>query len=108
MQKKKRSSSLFSIVVLMVSLIAVSGWAGFKRINELNPGDPVTVKFFRLDNGWTVYITENHEEPCFCAEISVRAGSEYDPSHFSHLAHYLENMLFKGQQSFGRLDYENE
>ena len=61
-----------------------------------------------LQNGLTVYLSPNTEEPRFYAEIITRAGSKHDPSTNTGLAHYLEHLLFKGTQNFGTLDYEKE
>ena len=61
-----------------------------------------------LENGLTVYLSPNHEEPRFYAEIITRAGSKHDPATNTGLAHYLEHLLFKGTSSFGTVDYENE
>jgi predicted Zn-dependent peptidase len=61
-----------------------------------------------LENGLTIYLSPNQEEPRFYAEIITRAGSKHDPSTNTGLAHYLEHLLFKGTQSFGTLDFEKE
>jgi predicted Zn-dependent peptidase len=61
-----------------------------------------------LDNGLTIYLSPNQEEPRFYAEIITRAGSKHDPATNTGLAHYLEHLLFKGTQSFGTLDFEKE
>ena len=81
---------------------------GYRRINEANPEDPLDAHIFELDNGLQVFLTENHEEPRFYAEIAVRAGSKHDPADGTGLAHYLEHLLFKGNQNLGTLDYESE
>lgn len=70
--------------------------------------DPMGVHIYRLDNGLTVYLTENHETPRFYAEVIVRAGSKHDPAESTGLAHYLEHMLFKGTGRIGTLDYDRE
>ncbi|MBI1924770.1 insulinase family protein, partial [Candidatus Poribacteria bacterium] len=105
-----RRHVLFHVFVfaLILSLIASTGWAGYKRINAPNPADGMSVQIYQLDNGLTVYLTENHEEPRFYAEVAVRAGSKHDPPEATGIAHYLEHMLFKGTQNFGTLDYEKE
>ncbi len=82
--------------------------AGYRRINTANPEDPLDAHIFELDNGLQVYLTENHEEPRFYAEIAVRAGSKHDPADGTGLAHYLEHLLFKGNQNLGTLNYEAE
>ena len=46
---------------------------GYRRINTPNPDDPLAAHIYELDNGLQVYLTENHEEPRFYAEIAVRA-----------------------------------
>jgi len=81
---------------------------GYSRINTPNENDPLDAQIFELDNGLRVYLTENHEEPRFYAEIAVRAGSKHDPIDGTGLAHYLEHLLFKGNQNLGSLDYERE
>ncbi|MDO9478809.1 MAG: insulinase family protein [Pseudohongiella sp.] len=81
---------------------------GYKRLYPANPDDPLDAHIFELDNGLQVYLTANHEEPRFYAEIAVRAGSKHDPADATGLAHYLEHLLFKGNQTMGTLDYEAE
>src|SRR5256886_8806226 len=66
------------------------------------------LQIHQLDNGLTIYLTENHETPRFEAQIAVRAGSKQDPAESTGLAHYLEHMLFKGTTKVGTLDYEKE
>ena len=68
------------------------------------PGDPMGVVVRRLDNGLTVMISPNHEEPRIAAWITVRAGSAKDPADATGMAHYLEHMLFKGTSRLGTLD----
>lgn len=82
--------------------------AEYKRINKPDPADPMAVEIFRLDNGLTVYLTQNHQQPHFYAEIAVRAGAKFDPPEATGLAHYMEHLLFKGTRTFGTLDYEQE
>jgi predicted Zn-dependent peptidase len=82
--------------------------AGYHRVSPVNEADPLATSIFELDNGLKVYLTENHEEPSFYAEIAVRAGSKHDPADATGLAHYLEHLLFKGNQNMGTLDYAAE
>lgn len=83
-------------------------WAGYKRVDQTSHDDPLNVHIFELDNGLRVYLTENHETPRFYAEIAVRSGSKHDPANATGLAHYLEHLLFKGNQEMGTLDYKKE
>jgi predicted Zn-dependent peptidase len=99
-----------SLAVLALSLAALpfSALAGYQRINQPNPADPMAVQIYRLDNGLTVYLTENHEAPRFEAQIAVRAGSKNDPPDTTGLAHYLEHLLFKGTTHLGTTNFALE
>ena len=81
---------------------------GYTRLYEPDPADPLDAHIYELDNGLQVYLTRNTEEPRFYAEIAVRAGSKHDPADATGLAHYLEHLLFKGNQAMGTLDYDAE
>ena len=105
-QLRFASSALLLVAVLCSPLSSLD--AAYTRIHEPGSGDPMAVHIYRLDNGLTVYLTENHQTPRFYAEIVVRAGSKHDPAESTGLAHYLEHMLFKGTQNIGSLDYEKE
>jgi predicted Zn-dependent peptidase len=95
-------------IVLAALVFASPVFAGFERVNQPNDADLMNVSIFRLDNGLTVYLTRNPEQPRFYSEIAVRAGSKHDPAESTGLAHYLEHILFKGTESFGTTDYEKE
>ena len=95
-------------VLALACLISASARAGYTRINAPHPDDLMNVQIYRLDNGLTVYLTENHETPRFYAEIFVRSGSKHDPAETTGLAHYLEHLLFKGNREMGTLDYRKE
>src|SRR5438477_1994372 len=106
--QSNRKSILFVALAIVLFVAQISGLAGYKRTNQPNPKDPMAVQIYQLDNGLTVYLTENHETPRFEAQIAVRAGSKQDPPESTGLAHYLEHMLFKGTTRIGTLDYEKE
>ena len=59
------------------------------------PNDPMQVRVYTLENGLKVYLSQNKDAPRIQTNIVVRAGSKYDPSTATGLAHYLEHMLFK-------------
>lgn len=82
--------------------------AGYRLVQEPLADDLMQVHIYELDNGLTVYLTENHETPTFRSEITVRAGSKDDPADATGLAHYLEHLLFKGNTKMGSADWEKE
>lgn len=70
--------------------------------------DPTHTRWYTLENGLTVIISENHLEPRVMTLFTTKAGSKNDPPTHTGLAHYLEHMLFKGTNKFGSLDWEKE
>jgi len=70
--------------------------------------DPISVKEIKLQNGLTVFLTENHDKPQIFGAVVVKAGGKNDPADATGMAHYLEHMLFKGTTSLGTTDYDKE
>ena len=75
---------------------------------ETVEGDLTEARIYTLDNGLTVYLSVNNEEPRIQTYIAVRTGSKNDPAETTGLAHYLEHLMFKGTDKFGTTDYEAE
>ena len=71
-------------------------------------GDPMQARIYKLDNGLTVYLSENKEKPEIQTFIAVRAGSQNDPLESTGLAHYQEHIMFKGTKSYGTTNYAAE
>jgi len=63
---------------------------------------------FKLDNGLTVYLWEDKNQPDVSGRLVVRAGSIDEPIEYTGLAHYLEHLLFKGTTKIGSLNWEKE
>ena len=63
---------------------------------------------YQLDNGLTVYLWEDHDQPDVQGWTVTRAGSIDEPADATGLAHYLEHMLFKGTDRIAALDWEKE
>ena len=63
---------------------------------------------YKLDNGLTVMLWEDHDQPDVTGYVVVRAGAVDEPVEYTGLAHYLEHMLFKGTQRIGALNWEQE
>ena len=101
-------NNLLTCTALAVLATALPVPAEYTLVHPPRTDDPMRVHVYRLDNGLRVYLSENHQEPRFYAEILVRAGGKHDPSDATGIAHYLEHMLFKGSGRIGTLDYESE
>ncbi len=79
---------------------------GYKYL-EYDP-DPLHSRMYMLDNGLKVFLTDYKDEPRIQTYIAVRAGSKYDPSTKTGLAHYLEHLMFKGTKKIGTSNWEKE
>lgn len=79
---------------------------GFKY--EAVSNDPTGLRIYTLENGLKVYLSQNKDAPTIQTYVAVRAGSSYDPKESTGLAHYLEHMVFKGNDKFGTNNWEVE
>ena len=75
---------------------------------ETVKGDLSEARIYTLDNGLTVYLSVNKEEPRIQTYIAVRVGGKNDPKETTGLAHYFEHLMFKGTESFGTQDFAAE
>ena len=86
------------------------------------------VKEYRLENGLTVWLNEDHSQPKVFGAVVVKAGAKDCPDTGGSgdtldvkyvkagakdcpdtgIAHYFEHMMFKGTDRIGTLDYESE
>lgn len=70
--------------------------------------DPMKTRIYKLQNGLTIYLSDNPEQPRIQTYIAVRAGGKNDPAESTGLAHYLEHLMFKGTSLFGTQNYAAE
>ena len=70
--------------------------------------DPMKLRIYELENGLKLYLSKNTNEPTFTSFITIKAGSTYDPSDNTGLAHYLEHLMFKGTPNLGTVNWEME
>ena len=75
---------------------------------EYVEGDPMKSRIYTLDNGLKVYLSYYANAPRIQVYTPVKAGGKNDPASNTGLAHYLEHMMFKGNDKFGTLDFEKE
>ena len=66
------------------------------------------VKQFKLDNGLTIILNEDHSKTEVFGMVVVKAGAKNDPKDATGMAHYQEHMLFKGTTELGTSNWEKE
>ena len=104
-----RLAAIFTTAIVLIHLLSCTAMRFEKQYSYISlPDDPLHARIYTLDNGLTVYMSPQRDEPRIYTSIAVRAGSKNDPAETTGLAHYLEHMLFKGTDSIGALDYEKE
>ncbi|MCL3781027.1 insulinase family protein [Prolixibacteraceae bacterium JC049] len=70
--------------------------------------EPLKVTKFKLENGFTVFLHEDHSKPEVFGAVITKAGGKNDPEDATGMAHYQEHMLFKGTQTLGTTNWEKE
>ena len=71
-------------------------------------GEKNNIQKYKLENGLTVILYENHSQPTVFGSVAVRPGSKVDPSDATGFDHYMEHVMFKGTEDFGTYDWEAE
>lgn len=56
--------------------------------------------YYKLENGLSVFVAENHSAPLVNIEIAVRAGSIAQTKENAGLFHLYEHMMFKGNSKY--------
>lgn len=101
----KRHSNVWPCIALLGAAVCVA--AGFGPLPALaEQGKTIgkgagVIEKFRLPNGLTVVIRENHSSPVVAVQAWVKAGSRTEPSARSGMSHILEHMAFKGTKRRG-------
>jgi len=71
---------------------------------EVSPDDPRTFKAFQLNNGLRVLLVQLPDARQCAAALAINAGHFQDPDDTPGLSHFLEHMLFLGNQQFPEPD----
>ena len=87
----RRKAILF--IAVMASVLAQAG--------NITPA--LQVKEFKLSNGMTVWLNEDHSQPKVFGAVVVKAGAKDCPN--TGIAHYFEHIMFKGTDRIGTVDY---
>lgn len=98
------------ILLIFVSLLTQSQISDVYVIED-NTGEQLTtlkVEQYKLENGLTVYLNEDHEQTNVYGGVIIKAGSKRDPKDATGIAHYLEHMMFKGTDKMGTIAYDSE
>jgi predicted Zn-dependent peptidase len=70
--------------------------------------NPLKIESYKLKNGLTVYLNEDHTMPMVHGMVSVKGGGKRDPKDATGIAHYFEHIMFKGTNQIGTINYADE
>ncbi|NQY08003.1 MAG: insulinase family protein [Flavobacteriales bacterium] len=92
------------LILTIVSIIFLSNnlFAGYKLIEKVdkNP-DGIVIPYskYKLDNGLTVIIHEDHSDPIIHVDVTYHVGSAREQATKSGFAHFFEHMMFQGSEN---------
>lgn len=86
-----------SLILLLFSAIVLNSLATNYSIDS-----------YKLPNGLTVILNEDHSQTKIYGTVAVKAGAVNDPENATGLAHYLEHVLFNGTQNVGTINWDSE
>jgi len=68
---------------------------------EKTPGDEIVIPYkkYRLDNGLTVVLHEDHSDPLVHVDVTYHVGSGREEVGKSGFAHFFEHMMFQGSEN---------
>jgi zinc protease len=74
---------------------------GYTLVETVDEGSSEVVipySKYRLDNGLTVIIHEDHSDPLIHVDVTYHVGSSREEAQRSGFAHFFEHMLFQGSE----------
>ena len=93
-----------TLVALLTMAVAVSAQVRPSQSAE----QTLRPQTFRLSNGLTVVVAEDHSEPRIFGAVIVHAGSKNEDTAATGVAHYFEHIMFKGTDRIGTIDWQRE
>ena len=67
---------------------------------QANPNDiNIPYKKYKLDNGLTVIVHEDHSDPLVHVDVTYHVGSAREELGKSGFAHFFEHMMFQGSEN---------
>ncbi|HKS14860.1 MAG TPA: pitrilysin family protein [Pseudomonas sp.] len=73
--------------------------------SQLPAPSPPPLHRFTLDNGFAVYLREDHRAPLVSAQLWYHVGSSYEHVGHTGLSHALEHLMFEGSSKLGPGQY---
>jgi zinc protease len=97
---KKIYSMSIAILFMATNFVHAQSTATLVKKVEAQPGKLVIpYEKYRLPNGLTVIINEDHSDPIVHVEVTYHVGSNRETPRRTGFAHFFEHMMFQGSQN---------
>ncbi len=99
-----RKSVAFLSAFLMLGQLVVGQTKGIKPVEEVKKsGDELVIPYkkYKMDNGLTVILHEDHSDPIVYVDVTYHVGSGRELPGRSGFAHFFEHMMFQGSDNVG-------
>ncbi len=90
------------ISIALCLLISTMAFAQTKLIEKVTKkGDEIVIPYekYKLDNGLTLIIHEDHSDPLVHVDVTYHVGSAREELNKSGFAHFFEHMMFQGSEN---------
>ena len=110
MKRPIGSAVLIALGVFSVSSFTNRAWAQAAQAAPAQPsiGDQIRfpVEKYKLENGLTVIVHEDHSSPLVSYHTWFRVGSKDEEKGFTGIAHLFEHMMFKGAKRYSGEEFD--
>ena len=96
----------YLLALFFVTCLLCTGAVASATDSPLQPR--IDVQEFQLDNGMLFLVVNRPTAPQVACRLAIRAGSAFETTGKTGIAHLLEHMLFKGTKNFGTLDHRKD
>jgi zinc protease len=90
----------FSMIFLFVTALGFAAKPADKPASANVPQVDIAYKQFKLKNGLTLIVHEDHKAPIVAINIWYHVGSKNEPHGKSGFAHLFEHLMFNGSENF--------
>lgn len=99
-----RKSVVYLTALLALGQLAVAQTKAPKLVEEVKKtGDELVIPYkkYKMDNGLTVILHEDHSDPIVYVDVTYHVGSGRELPGRSGFAHFFEHMMFQGSDNVG-------
>src|ERR1700677_825445 len=97
----KRFSTFIFTCVTAISYSQTNKTTFIEKVDRKGKELMIPYEKYRLANGLTIVIHEDHSDPIVYVDITYHVGSANEQEGRSGFAHFFEHMMFQGSEHVG-------